>query len=267
MPALWSSACPPDSPIRTSFNKDARYHPAEEFLRGPKSFIADHRASMDPCYTPVLAHISVLLDRIHGLAPTKAFHPEFTRSKTPLHSDIMGIPTEDRMSEDEDTIAFRDKKDDRLVWRGRTTGVDLQVDRMWNMSHRLRFVEFANRKDGHAWVLPPPADLGDRVQSAKKWNLLELNQWFLDAAFVEVFQCAPKICDEVRRKYRLEKVMYPEQERQYKYVMDMDGNGALSCAPRVGVRVTDVSSAWSSRFRRLVSRKVVVFKSTIHPEW
>ena len=233
MPALWSSACPPDSPMRTAFNNDARYHSPDSFLHAPKSFIADHRASMNPCQTPLLAHISTLLDHPQGLTPSKAFIPEFTRSKTLLHSGIMGIPTEDRMKEPEDTIPFRDKKDDRLLWRGRTTGVDMQPDRAWNMSHRLRFVEFANRMDGHTWVLPPPKKLEDSVRPAKKWGLRELNNWFFDAAFVNATQCAPQICKEIKEKYRMEKMMYPDQEKHYKYVMDMDGNGVCiqRCLP------------------------------------
>lgn len=41
----------------------------------------------------------------------------------------------------------------------------------------------------------------------------------------------------------------PSTRLQYKYVMDVDGNG------------------WSGRFHRLMSMKACVLKSTLFPEW
>jgi len=266
MPSLWSSACPPSSPIRTTFDAKKRYHTAEEFLHAPKSFIADFRASMDPCHNPELTHISTLSDYPEGPQPRKAFIPAFARAKTLLHADILGIPTEDAMQETPDEVPFREKTDKRVLWRGRTTGIDMTIDKAWNMSHRLRFVQLANRQDGHAWVIPPPNDVKDRVSPARKWALQDLNQWFFDVAFVEVLQCPEVVCKQIEQEYTLKEIMYPEEGKHYKYIVDLDGNGAyiLRLTRRT---VCNNLLGWSSRFRRLMDRNVLVFKSTIYPEW
>ncbi|KAH7096642.1 hypothetical protein BKA62DRAFT_491687 [Auriculariales sp. MPI-PUGE-AT-0066] len=249
MPAVWASACSPDSPLRKTFDAKQRYHSTDGYLRAPKSFITDFRTSMNPCQSPDLIHLSTFADFPDGPQPRKAFVPAFTRSKTFIHADILGIPTEDVMNEKPDDVPFAEKTEPRMLWRGRTTGMAISAGKMWNMSHRLRFVELTNRKRGRVAVLPPPADVADMVSPAAEWDLGELNRWFFDTGIVEAVQCDPDICEKIKQNYAMKKIVWPEDGKHYKYVMDMDGNG------------------WSSRFRRLMDRNAVVFKSTIYPEW
>ncbi|KAH7094222.1 hypothetical protein BKA62DRAFT_663177 [Auriculariales sp. MPI-PUGE-AT-0066] len=232
-PATWSSTCAP------SFSS---YSP--NFTSTSKSFIANVVASTDPCHTPALFNISTLLNT--PLPGTMQAYPLFTLSKSAPYSDIRGVPVEDWIREYPDKLAWRDKPDERLMWRGTTTGMDFRDGEVegWNGSHRLRFVDLANRRSGTESVLPPTSD----TRPPREWSVAELNDWFMDVGFTATVQCSRALCVQMQREYTMKAPIY-ESGVEYKYVMDVDGNG------------------WSSRFRRLMSRNSLVLKATIYPEW
>ncbi|KAH7096656.1 hypothetical protein BKA62DRAFT_719054 [Auriculariales sp. MPI-PUGE-AT-0066] len=235
----WAMACSPDAPIHRSNHTRPLFEDVVGYQSSvPKSFIADLRASMDPCSSPDLIPLSTLADRRIEPRPDWKFVPQFGPSKTLLHSDILGVPLLESTDEAPDTISWANKSDQRMVWRGRTTGCgDSATWDIWRRSARLRLVELANLKNGTVPVLLPP--LGDNsVTETRELELSALNELF-DVGI-------PEICDRIEATYTMKGYVFPEQDKRYKYVLDV---------------------TWSSRFRRLMARNSLVFKSTMYPEW
>ncbi|KAH7096374.1 hypothetical protein BKA62DRAFT_719729 [Auriculariales sp. MPI-PUGE-AT-0066] len=254
-PALWGSSCAPDAPLR-SYNYTQRYHNPDDFIRSQsRTFIFDHRASMDPCTTPDLVHISAYLNYPEGPWPTRDPQPWLTLSKELPAGDILGVPTEGEFGHKADGIPWREKRDARMLWRGAPTGLAYNEDTpAWNMSARLRFVQLTNRgesADAEVPVIPPPPreDVQQPIGETRWWKLSKLNKWFFDTGLFLISQCQPSVCDEMRRIYGTKPKVNHNVEHNYQYIMDMDGNG------------------WSSRFRRLMSSNSVIFKATVFPTW
>ncbi|KAH7098348.1 hypothetical protein BKA62DRAFT_372460 [Auriculariales sp. MPI-PUGE-AT-0066] len=249
-PPRWSSACPPDSALH-SFNWTNRLHDPDAYTkRSPKAFIADFFNSMDPCHNPDLIHLTTLNGLREGPDMIRTPFPLFARSKVHPYSDILGVPAEDPIDESPDSVSWHQKNDARLMWRGTTTGqVFNDGSPGWNMSHRLRFVQLANKKAGSVPVIPPPNKLDDPMHRPEEWQVSELNEFYFDVGLTGTLQCDPAQCDEIHAKYTFKDGIHAEVGRKYKYILDMDGNG------------------WSSRFRRMMSRNSIVLKSTVYPEW
>lgn len=75
-----------------------------------------------------------------------------------------------------------------------------------------------------------------------------VKRWF-DFQFTgEPIQCGDA-CDELKRDFAWSKSVSLEDQVQYKYMIDVDGNG------------------WSGRFHRLMLSNSAVLKATIFPEW
>ncbi|CAK5262218.1 unnamed protein product [Mycena citricolor] len=250
----WKAACSPDAPAaREDIDLDGEL---PEKSAG-KSFVWDHRLTMDPCLHPrhFYQHGQFLS---HGKGPTpqKEVIPEFSHCTSTLHHNIR-IPTlygwVDDIYPRSDDPEWADKPDERLLWRGRNTGMGYSAETRWANSHRIHLVRAANDLRGTLALLPPTvgsdaaaAPVGHSVRARKA----HVNPALMDVAFTQ----APIMCDE--KTCRVLEELFPWREWQslrqagkYKYVMDADGNG------------------WSGRFKRLLTSNAVVFKSTIYPEW
>ena len=202
---------------------------------------------MDPCNTPELVFLSTLDDFTGGPQSAGRFVPVFTRAKTMMNSDILGIPLEEAVKESEDDIPWAEKNDSRVLWSGRTTGRGTTQDwERWQMGVRLRFVELTNREEGNVTViLPPPLptngtatnvthleadedftpvdaeDDSDRIGQVEL-PLKDLNRLF-DSGFVGTVQCDENICDLIEENYAMKDMIIPEQGKHYKYIMDVSG--------------------------------------------
>jgi hypothetical protein len=103
---------------------------------------------------------------------------------------------------------------------------------------------------GHSDVLI--ADRRDNQQVIANLSNADLNYQLFDVAFTgEPVQCHEfdGTCDAIRNSYRFDEVMNQNEANDYKYVIDIDGNG------------------WSGRYHRLLSTRSVVLKSTAFVEW
>ncbi|KZV84064.1 hypothetical protein EXIGLDRAFT_727686 [Exidia glandulosa HHB12029] len=188
-------------------------------------------------------------DGMKAPTPRRDLIPAFTMSKTTLHADILGIPVEGVQDAD-DNVPWAQKTDNRVLWRGSTTGMTHAPHTPWNMSQRERFVQLANRREGSIPILPPTANEDDVVGEPEEWDFAALNDAYFDVAFTAAIQCSePAICEHIRKEYKMGKNVYTEEAKTFKFVADLDGNG------------------WSSRFRRLMLTNSLVLKSTIFPEW
>ncbi|TEB27987.1 hypothetical protein FA13DRAFT_1736176 [Coprinellus micaceus] len=209
----WRYACPPDSP--------ARQRPVspnhEPTFSSKKTLIHDHIKSMDPCYhtNHLLIHGQFIG---HGNGPTPQAHLDVNpRSADP---------------------PFDEKPDERLLWRGRNTGIHHSPRSLWKNAHRDYFVRRRMRLKGRG------SGRGEEGEEGR------VNPALLDVAFAEeAVMCDPKTCDELERLYPFRPFQGTEEAGQYKYVFDIDGNG------------------WSGRFKRLITSNALIFKATIYPEW
>ncbi|KAL0959264.1 hypothetical protein HGRIS_014535 [Hohenbuehelia grisea] len=271
----WISACHTSSKAFSSHSDDElEDEPIYESVSSgyTKSFIHDHRATMDPCQHPSLLQThGQFLSWETGPVPPRHLIPAFSYSPTTLHSDIM-IPTLRAWVEDANIsrvdLPWEDKHDKRLHWRGSNTGIWHAEGKRWRESQRDRLVQWANSDMNHniTVLLPFPGAeededdeidplAGAQAHLSQSGHIAHIPKSvsfpeMMDVAFAaQPVQCAPKTCKELQRDYKFGKYMTQKDVAKYKYVLDVDGNG------------------WSSRFKRVITSNALVFKSTIYPEW
>ncbi|KAJ4478638.1 glycosyl transferase family 90-domain-containing protein [Lentinula edodes] len=248
----WLSACDPESPARQiDFNLDGPSPPKPK-----KSFIYDHLLTMNPCLHPDLFWVhGQFLSHDTGPNTCPTMIPEFSSCSTSLHHNIR-FPTPYGWVEDilprSDDPDFADKTDERLLWRGTNTGIHHSPRTRWQSSHRNTLVRTVNEVNGTLDFLVSP-NLGyedQPVDNPKTARRARLNPAMMDAAFVrEPSQCDEPTCSQMKQIYEYKDMQSMKDAGNYKYVLDMDGNG------------------WSGRFKRLMTSNSLVFKTTIYPEW
>ncbi|KAG5653815.1 hypothetical protein H0H81_010283 [Sphagnurus paluster] len=246
----WIAACDPASPARaTPFDWEAPVPP-----RTTKTFIHTHRDVMDPCLHPdLLRQHGQFISHRTGPVPHRRMIPQFSYSPTIIHHDIvvaMPINWISDLSRGDDP-AWADKFDSRLQWRGTSTGVWHAPGTHWRDAQRGRLIEWANHGlEGNWSVLLPTEDasvnVGEPVQIKKaRYAPPSLDIWFAG----KPANCPPEFCEEVARFFEFRQQHDFKRAGNYKYILDVDGNG------------------WSSRFKRLITSNSLIFKSTIYPEW
>ncbi|WVQ86753.1 hypothetical protein IAS59_000468 [Cryptococcus gattii] len=180
-------------------------------------------------------------------------------SKFPFDSSFQTTPMEGYMNITEEDVPFlakwEDKIDNRLFWRGSTTG-GYTAQRDWRDSHRLRLHLMINGpKGGDAWwdqqlrdVMVPDGEGGFKI--VRRWERV-LSKAYADVKLSgQPVQCpSEEICKEVANTIEFGNKVWPDEAAVYKYNLDVDGNG------------------WSSRFHRLLSSGSPVIKFTMFPEW
>ncbi|KAJ7220600.1 glycosyl transferase family 90-domain-containing protein [Mycena pura] len=251
-PIGWLSACASGSPGRNkSLNLDG--DPPPKTIK--KTFIYDHNRAMDPCLHPRhFWHHGQFLSHGKGPTPQHEMVPEFSYCSTHIHHNIR-FPTPYSWVEDifprSDDPAWDEKSNDRAVWRGSNTGIRYTARTRWQTSHRIALMHAANDKDGNLTVLSPTKGWTEPVGEPLVMKKSLLNPGIFDVAFAG----NPILCDEEICKH-LQSIFPWQRRRQsvkeagdYKYVIDVDGNG------------------WSGRFKRLMTTNSLVFKATIYPEW
>ncbi|WVF70460.1 hypothetical protein IAT40_005250 [Kwoniella sp. CBS 6097] len=248
----WASACAPHKPLRETYDPDVLPE-MDSLWAGDKSFVWDHKATMDPCVHPTLTHlVGFLSGHGKGPGPSKELFPVLAMCKTTLHADVLGVSMEAWTEDVGDDPVWEQKRDDRMLWRGKTTGIYFKNDVPWNISQRINLVHQGAQTSGYlpTFETPPRDSPETPVGHPIDLSLSQLNTELMDVGFVdEAIQCDREVCREVQNKYRFAGRKDWNQGNQYKYLLDIDGNG------------------WSARFKRLMSTNSVVLKSTIFPEW
>lgn len=274
----WANGCPANSPLYLSevgeLHESHPSHPSKLDIQ--RSFIYDHAKSMDICQHPESMHL-------HGFTSAPGTNlanlvPLFTFAKTNLHSDVLATPLEQYS----DTYigydpVWDEKSINKLLWRGSTTGAEFAKGVEWQLSQRARLHFMTHETEGKKNVLW--ADKKESKMRVDDFNTKDLNELYMDASFSGVpVQCDDETCKVMEKLIDFAPTMVSavfyeffcrdtdksqivyhisyycllqglDESYQYKYLMDVDGNG------------------WSGRFHRLMSTKSVVLKSTIFPEW
>ncbi|TFK25291.1 hypothetical protein FA15DRAFT_668662, partial [Coprinopsis marcescibilis] len=282
----WPSSCAPDSPARvnaagfpnpipplsilsrmkfnTSHSSPAVQIPGAAL---PKTFIHNHKLSMDPCLHP--AHLLMhgqFISHQRGPVPHRQLIPQFSFSPSSVHHDIMvAYPhswVEDIKPRSDDP-PFDKKDDHRLQWRGSNTGMYYGSNAQWWRSQRPRVIDWANPRStqemsstlllrstpDERWKVGNPVDLGISEEN----GFLSKAMWapaMADVAFVgQPIGCDEGVCGRLSNEYEFRQRHSVNTQGKYKYIIDVDGN------------------AWSSRFKRLMTSNSLIFKSTIYREW
>ncbi|KAK0449629.1 glycosyl transferase family 90-domain-containing protein [Desarmillaria tabescens] len=251
----WISGCDPTSlarrdPIDFTFNVSWPLPPPDS----PKTFIFDHRKAMDPCLHPhILREHGQFLPFGKGPIPSRHMLPSFAYSQTLLHHDITIAHRASWLGElsDEEAVVWEKKTDDRLQWRGRTTGISLVRDMEWRFSHRIRMMDWVEGgMDGNVTIFAPPRSREERVGKGEVVRKARYGPAMLDMAFSDdPVHCDPEVCEALAKSYEFAKQQSQKEQARYKYIFDVDGN------------------AWSGRFKWLLSSHALIFKSTVYPEW
>ncbi|GFZ52387.1 hypothetical protein JCM24511_10160 [Saitozyma sp. JCM 24511] len=250
----WSVMCPPDS--RMGIGKGRMQDRVDCFNRTPTShtFIADHQRSMDLCEHPENVPLHGALTGKHPGEGDWTLNPLFVLSKTTLHADILGVSVE-QVVEGMRDVPWEEKREEKVMWRGRTTGIVYSKGAPWRTTQRPRLIKLANDNQGEVEILGPSKGMRGRTveEELRKIPIAMANEHYLDIAFVEEpIQCdaSDGTCQEIVDEYRFaEGIISHDAALHYKYIIDVDGN------------------AWSARFQRLLSGGSLIFKATIFPEW
>lgn len=190
-----------------------------------------------------------------GMRP-QILRPLFSFAKTSLHSDILLTPLEQYWDKEPWDPSWEEKKYNKAVWRGSTTGVWFDRGTWWRSSQRVRLWFMGQDSTGVRNVrfsgegLETPVGVESLVE--KQVPTMDLMQRYVDFAFTgREGQCSEEdgSCQAVRDTFEFQRTFGWNEANEYKYMLDLDGN------------------AWSGRFHRLLSTNSAVLKSTIFPEW
>ncbi|KAL4068444.1 glycosyltransferase family 90 protein [Scleroderma yunnanense] len=257
--AGWTQACAPDSPARTNPPILPSVHSTPTFLNtnSSKTFIASHRSAMDPCQHPeLLVTHSQFLSHRKGPFPHRTLVPRFSHCGTLLHHDIRPpIPygwTSGDGAEAMGDVTWSQKVDERLNWRGRTTGMYATPDSYWMHAQRQRLVTLTNTIEGNVSVLRVPVDPSTPVGELLQLRMARVNPAWMDITFVEKALACEEgagTCQIMEDMFEFRKSQGRKEEGKYKFILDVDGNG------------------WSGRFKRLITSNALIFKATVYPEW
>ncbi|TFK42149.1 hypothetical protein BDQ12DRAFT_598807 [Crucibulum laeve] len=249
----FASACPPGSPSRReNVPVDQHHRPPP---RTGKTFIHDHRLSMDPCSHPTIFynHAQYVAHDL-GPRPQPTLAAQFAYCSTPLYHDLQTpsfIAWVKDVEPRENLVEWEDKTDERLMWRGSNTGMNHDASTRWRYAQRIQLVRWANQMNGTEQVLMETGE-GVRVGEGKVLKKAIVNPAMMDIAFTGTpLGCDPETCKYLKKIFEWRRSQDPngKEAGNHKYVVDVDGNG------------------WSSRFKRLITSNSVVFKATAYPEW
>jgi hypothetical protein len=142
--------------------------------------------------------------------------PIFSHTSLECYADLL-IPGYDHFfrAQERDDIHSRSPPPVRLpweerrsiaLWRGRSSGntVQWKVGDPWWRGQRQRLIE--------------------EVQKLKRMNHTLSNR--IDVAFTDIDKCDPEICELMKNRYGpTSPYMSKDEQYQYKYIIDVDGNG------------------------------------------
>ncbi|KAJ7040651.1 glycosyl transferase family 90-domain-containing protein [Mycena alexandri] len=250
-PVGWISACSPESPGRNK-SIDLNGEPPEKTTK--KTFIHDHNLATNPCLHPRhFWHHGHFLSYGKGPNPERDMVPEFSYCSSNIHHNIR-IPTpygwvDDILPRSNDP-EWDDKVDERLLWRGSSTGIFHSKKTRWQNSHRISLLRVANDLKGTMAILSPKTSNTEPVGEPIEVRKARLNPGIMDVAFAgDPIMCDPETCSHLMKIFPWRRRQSVQEAGDYKYVIDVDGNG------------------WSGRFKRLITSNSLVFKATIYPEW
>ena len=151
-------------------------------------------------------------------------------------------------------VPWHQKAHNKVLWRGSVTGSRYDRGIAWRSTQRVRLTALTNSATKDV-VKPVYATTSDnKTLIVYEASLGSLNSHFFDMSFTgKPIACREDdgTCDAMLRHLHWDKkgFMNNGEANEYKYIMDVDGNG------------------WSGRFHRLMSSNAAVLKSQGYTEW
>jgi hypothetical protein len=117
---------------------------------------------MDPCLHPTLTHtVGFLSGHGKGPGPSEEVYPVMSMCKTSLHSDVLGVSHEGWTEDVGDDPVWEKKTDEKMLWRGRTTGIYYQDGVPWSEPFTTfgwpQLTELQTSPNAPAWSSTLPA--------------------------------------------------------------------------------------------------------------
>ena len=237
-------SCPVDSPAR-SLEEDPEDDTAP-YAYGEQGFIYNTTAFTDICFTPSLQRTFGFFDRPNAFDIVHDLFPVFSQSKISSFQDII-YPSPwywaHRVSYEETKDFPWDSKDDKLYWRGSTTGGFSRAGG-WRRQHRQVFVDKLNSPD-NASIL--------KKNDRGYWQTLSVPRVdyknLFDVNFTFVGQCDPEDCEAQIQHFHPSNHAEQQEAWGSKFLLDIDGN------------------AFSGRYYAFLLSNSLIFKLALFREW
>ena len=242
-------SCSTDSPSRALGESTADNITSYAFSE--IGFVYNKTAFSDICMSPSLRESYGFFDRPNAFDIVHDLFPIFSQSKISSFQDIL-YPSPwywaGKVSYDEEKDFDWDKKENKMYWRGSTTG-GFSRDGGWRRQHRQRFVQKINAL-GSAKVLAKQVAADG---TTAEWKVKEVSRPdhkdIFDVKFSHVGQCDPGDCDAQREFFDVVEPAGQQDAWAYKYLLDIDGN------------------AFSGRFYAFLKSMSLVYKVAVFREW
>ncbi|KAI4125765.1 MAG: hypothetical protein LQ347_005240 [Umbilicaria vellea] len=242
-------SCPPESPSRNLDESTADNITSYAFSE--LGFVYNKTAFSDICMSPSLRERYGFFDRPNAFDIVHDLFPIFSQSKISSFQDIL-YPSPwywaGKVTYEEEKDFKWDKKEDKMYWRGSTTG-GFSRDGGWRRQHRQRFVQKINALGTARVHAKQVAADGTTAE----WKVKEVSRPdykdIFDVKFTYVGQCDPGDCDAQREFFQVVEPAEQQDAWAYKYLLDIDGN------------------AFSGRFYAFLKSMSLVYKVAVFREW
>lgn len=241
-------SCPPQSPAR-GLEEDEKRDDVFKYGLGELGFIYNVTAMSDICYSPSLSSSFGFFDRPNAYNIVHELFPIFSQSKISSYQDIL-YPSPWYWFE---KVSYNEKKDmawaqkqDKLYWRGSTTG-GFSRNGGWRRQHRQQFVQKVNAADEAKILVNRGTESDPRYepQTVNRGDYKDL----MDVYFSHIGQCDPGDCDAQKEFFTVKDRAEQQDAWKFKYLLDIDGN------------------AFSGRFYAFLRSRSLVYKWAMFREW
>jgi len=180
---------------------------------------------MDPCMHPSLFyHHGQFLSHNNGPKAQRMPAPRFSYCSTMLHHDIRAVVPLGWVEDIEPALdpEWDDKLDERLLWRGRNTGIVHGPRDRWKAAHRARLVAWAQEKAGAADVLRSTESEVEQTGEGQLIRKALINPAMLDISFTApVIAFPPDYAETLESMFEFRKTQSWAEAGKYKYVLDV----------------------------------------------
>lgn len=239
------SSCPVDSPARSLDEQAADNVTAYAF--SDLGFIYNTTAFSDICFSPSLKNTFGFFDRPNAFDVVHDLFPIFSQSKISSFQDIL-YPSpwywNGKVAYEEDKDISWAAKEDKMYWRGSTTG-GFSRNGGWRRQHRQLFVKKVNGLDN--------AKILEKGENAESWSVTDVSRRdyksSFDVKFTYVGQCDPDDCAAQQEFFNIVEAAGQQDAWAYRYLVDIDGN------------------AFSGRYYAFLHSNSLVLKLALFREW
>lgn len=250
--ATWTNSrmsCPPDSPARI-LEEDERSDDRSRYGYSELGFVYNSTAMSDICLTPSLSSTYGFFERPNAYNIVHDLFPIFSQSKISSYGDLI-YPSPwywyEKVAYEEDKDRPWAEKEDKLYWRGSTTG-GFSRNGGWRRHHRQHFVQKINARD-NAKIMVNDGEPGQQPN----WQPHEVprgeHRDIIDVHFSHVGQCDPGDCDAQVGFFEVVDHVEQQDAWAFKHLLDIDGN------------------AFSGRFYAFLQSHSMTFKLAVFREW